>query len=160
MSRDNLTWYLSDGRGGYRHVRELPPNHVLVDNECACLRPAASKADQTAQHFGNQLVYLPVIHSDVNNAALALAVLERDVVVNGTNRQQSPLLVGDARGGALTCGRIDQIFEALAFAALELAVAEKRSFHSCRIFAACCHRANGEDDARVARAMHISSGGS
>ena len=51
MSRDNLTWYLSDGRGGYRHVRELPPNHVLVDNECACLRPAASKADQTAQHF-------------------------------------------------------------------------------------------------------------
>ena len=149
MSRDNLTWYLSDGRGGYRHVRELPPNHVLVDNECACLRPAASKADQTAQHFGNQLVYLPVIHSDVNNAAIALAALERDVVVNGTDRQQSPLLVGNAHGGALTCGRIDQISETLAFAALEPAVADKRSFHSCRIFAAWCHRANGEDDAHI-----------
>ena len=97
MARGNITWYLADGRGGYVHVSELPAAHVLVDNECACLRPAASKADQTAQHFGNQLVYLPVIHNDdANNAALALAALERSSLVNGTARIASPLLVSDA----------------------------------------------------------------
>ena len=47
MAKDNLSWYLDDGRGVgvYRHVAELPPTHVLVENECAVLRPAASKAD-------------------------------------------------------------------------------------------------------------------
>ena len=127
-------------------MSELPASHVLVDNECACLRPATSKADRTTQHVGNQLVYLPVIHSDVNNAALALAKLKCSSVVHGTARKESPLLVGDAHGGALTCDRIGRIFEALAFAALDPDVAAKRSFHSFRIFAACCHRANNEDD--------------
>ena len=146
MAKDNLTWYLSDGAGGYRHVPELPPAHVLVDGECACLRPAASKADQTAEQFGNQLIYLPVIRSDVNNAALALAKLERVHVVHGDDRQHAPLLVANESGLALTCGRIDRIFTALARAALGDALASKRSFHSCRVFAACCHKAHGEDD--------------
>ena len=141
MARNNATWHLADGRGGYRHVSELPAAHVLVDNECGCLRPATPKADQTAQHFGNQLAYLPVIHSDANNAALALAELERSSVVRGTARKESPLLVGDAHGGVLTCDQIDRIFEALAFAALEPGIAAKRSSRSCRIRAACCHRA-------------------
>ena len=151
MARNNTTWYSSDGRGGYRHVSELPAGHVLVDNECACLRPAASKADQTAQHFGNQLVYLSVIHSDANNAALALAKPERSSMVLGTARKENPLLIGDAHGGALTCDRTDRIFAALAFAALDPDpdVAAKRPFHSFRIFAACCHRANNEDDATI-----------
>ena len=75
MAHANITWYLlADGQSGYRHASELPAGHVvLVDSECVCLRPATPKADQAAQHFGNQLVYLPVVHSDVNNAALALA---------------------------------------------------------------------------------------
>mgnify|MGYP003920014363 FL=1 len=149
MAKDNLTWYLSDGVGGYRHVPELPPAHALVDGECACLRPAASKADQTAEQFGNQLIYLPVIHSDVNNAALALAELERVHVVHGNDRQHAPLLVANESGLALTCGRIDRIFTALARAALGDALASKRSFHSCRVFAACCHKAHGEDDAVI-----------
>ena len=77
MARDNTTWYLADGQSGYRHVSGLPAGHVvLVDIEFGCLRPATSKADQAAQNFGNQLVYLPVVHSDVNTAALALAELE------------------------------------------------------------------------------------
>ena len=70
-------------------------------------------------------------------------------MIHGTARIESPLLVGDAHGGALTCDRVDRIFEALAFAALEPGVAAKRSFYSCRIFAACCHRANNEDDAAI-----------
>ena len=39
MARDNLSCYLDDGRGVgvYRHVAELPPTHVLVENECALL---------------------------------------------------------------------------------------------------------------------------
>ena len=149
MGRDNLTWYLADGTGGYAHVSELPTVHVLLDNECACLRPAASKADQTAEHFGNQLIYLPVIHDDPNNAALALAALERAHVVRGSARVQSPLLPADDRGTALTCDRIDTIFNALAVAALGEQTASTRSFHGCRIFAACCHRANGEDDETI-----------
>ena len=118
MAKGNLTWYLSDGAGGYRHVPELPPAHVLVDGECACPRPAASKADQTAEQFGNQLVYLPVIRSDVNNAALALAELERVHIVHGDDRQHALLLVAHESGLALKCGRIDRIFAALARAAL------------------------------------------
>ena len=149
MGRDNLTWYLADGAGDYAHVSELPTVHVLLDNECACLRPAASKADQTAEHFGNQLIYLPVIHDDPNNAALALAALERAHVVRGSARVQSPLLPADDRGAALTCDRIDTIFNALAVAALGEQTASTRSFHGCRIFAACCHRANGEDDETI-----------
>ena len=80
--RDNLSWYLDDGRGVgvYRHVAELPSAHVLVENECAVMRPAASKADQTAEHFGNQQIYLPVAKNDENNATLALAELERSNV--------------------------------------------------------------------------------
>ena len=31
MGRDNLTWYLSGGSGGYVHVSELPATH---DDEC------------------------------------------------------------------------------------------------------------------------------
>ena len=143
---DTLTWYLSDGAGGYRHVPELPPAHVLVDGECACLRSAASKADQTAEQFGNQLVYLPVIHSEVNNAALALVKLERVHVVHGTERQRAPLFVANESGLALTCGRIDRIFTALARAALGDELAAKRSFYSCRVFAACCHKAHGGAD--------------
>ena len=94
-------------------------------------------------------VHLPVIHSNVNNAALALDELERSSAVHGTARKESPLRVGDAHGGALTCDQIDRIFEVLAFAALDPSVAAKRSFHGCRIFAACCHRANNEDDATI-----------
>ena len=149
MGRDNLTWYLADGAGDYAHVSELPTVHVLLDNECACLRPAASKADQTAEHFGNQLIYLPVIHDDPNNAALALAALERAHVVRGSARVQSPLLPADDRGTALTCDRIGTIFNTLAVAALGEQAASTRSFHGCRIFAACCHRANGEDDETI-----------
>ena len=149
MGRDNLTWYLSDGSGGYVHVSKLPTTHVLLDNECACLRPAASKADQTAEHFGNQLIYLPVIHDDPNDAALALAALERTHVVCGSARVQAPLLPADDRGNALTCDRICAIFDALAVAALGEQATSTRSFHGCRIFAACCHRANGEDDETI-----------
>jgi hypothetical protein len=149
MSRENLTWYLSDRAGGYVHVSELPTTHVLLDNECACLRPAASKADQTAEHFGNQLIYLPVLHDDPNNAALALAALESHHVIRGSARAQAPLLPADDRGNALTCNRIDTIFNALAVAALGEQAASTRSFHGCRVFAACCHRANGENDETI-----------
>ena len=149
MGRDNLTWYLSDGAGGYVHVPELPPAHVLVDNECACLRPAASKADQTAEHFGNQLIYLPVVHSDVNNAALALAQLEHKCPCHGSARVGAPLLWSDDRGTPLTCDRIDTVFSALARHALGDAVGSLRSFHSARIFAACCHKAHNESDAMI-----------
>ena len=39
MARGNLSGCLDDGRGIgiYRHVAELPPTHVLVENECALL---------------------------------------------------------------------------------------------------------------------------
>ena len=60
MARDSLSWCLDDGRGVdvYRHVAEVSPAHILVENECAVMRPAATKADQTAEHFSNQLIYL------------------------------------------------------------------------------------------------------
>ena len=151
MARDNLSWYLDDGRGVgvYRHVAELPPTHILVENECAALRPAASKADQTAEHFGNQPIYLPVVKDDVNNAALALAELEHLNVVHGPARRTAPLFVADAAGTPLTCDDVDRIFNALAFATLPAAVARCRSFHSCRVFAASCHKAHDEPDEMV-----------
>jgi hypothetical protein len=135
MERDNLTWYLSDGHGGYRHVHELPRDHTLQDNECACMRPAASKADQPAEHFGNQLIYLPVVHPDVNNAALALARLERICVVEGSARATAPLLWADERGTPLTCDRIVAVFSALARHALDDTAGSLRSFH----FPQCSH---------------------
>ena len=145
--RDNLSWYLDDGRGVgvYRHVAELPSAHVLVENECAVMRPAASKADQTAEHFGNQQIYLPVAKKDENNATLALAELERSNVcmlhvVNGAARRTAPLFVAGAADTPLNCDNIDCMFNALAFATLPAAVARRRSFHSCRVFAASCHK--------------------
>ena len=151
MAKDNLSWYLDDGRGvgTYRHVAELPPAHVLVENECAVMRPAASKADPTAEHFGNQPIYLPVVRGDVNNAASALAVLERTDVVTGAARKTAPLFVADAAGTPLTCGDVDRMFGALAFAALPAAAARRRSFHSCRVFAASCHKAHDEPDEMI-----------
>ena len=151
MAKDNLSWYLDDGRGVgiYRHVAELPPTHVLVENECAVLRPAASKADQTAEHFGNQPIYLPVVRDDVNNAALALAALERTHVVAGAARKTAPLFVADAAGTPLTCDDVDRMFSALASAALPAAAAKRRSFHSCRVFAASCHKAHDEPDEMI-----------
>ena len=148
MARDNLSWYLDDGRGVgvYRHVAELPPTHTLVENECAVMRPAASKEDQTAEHFGNQPIYLPVVTDDVNNAALALAELERLHVVAGAARRTAPLFVADAAGTPLTCDDVDRMFNALVFAALPAAVVRRRSFHSCRVFAASCHKAHDESD--------------
>ena len=114
----NLSWYLDDGRGVgvYRHVAELPPAHVLVENDCAVMRPAASKADKTAEPFGNPPIYLPAVKDDVNNAALALAELERLHVVHGADSRTAPLFVADAAGTPLSCGDVDRIFNALAFA--------------------------------------------
>ena len=151
MAKDNLSWYLDDGRGVgiYRHVAELPPAHALVENECAVMRPAASKADQTAEHFGNQPIYLPVVRDDVNNAALALAALERTHVVSGAARKTAPLFVADAAGTPLTCDDVDRMFSALASAALPAASAKRRSFHSCRVFAASCHKAHDEPDEMI-----------
>ena len=123
MTRDNLSWYLDDDRGvgAYRHVAELPQAHVLVENECAVMRPATSKADQTAEHFGNHPIYLQVAKDDENNAALALAKLERLHVVNGAARRTAPLFVADAAGTPLTCDGVDRILNALAFATLPAA---------------------------------------
>ena len=151
MAKDNLSWYLDDGRGVgvYRHVAELPPAHALVDNECAVLRPAASKADPTAEHFGNQPIYLPVVRDDMNNAALALAALERTHVVTGADRKTAALFVADADGTPLTCDDVDRMFSALASAALPAAAAKRRSFHSCRVFAASCHKAHDESDEMI-----------
>ena len=110
------------------------------------MRPAVSKADQTAEHFGNQPIYLPVVKDDENNAALALAELERLHVVNGAARRTAPLFVADAAGTPLNCDDIDCMFNALAFATLPAAVARRRSFHSCRVFAASCHKTHDESD--------------
>ena len=116
---------------------------------CAVMRPAASKADQTAEHFGNQPIYLPVVRDDVNNAALALAALERTHVVSGAARKTAPLFVADAAGTPLTCDDVDRMFSALASAALPAASAKRRSFHSCRVFAASCHKAHDEPDEMI-----------
>jgi hypothetical protein len=110
------------------------------------MRPAVSKADQTAEHFGNQPIYLPVVKDDENNAALALAELERLHVVNGAARRTAPLFVAGAAGTPLTCDDVDRMFNTLAFATLPAVVARRRSFHSCRVFAASCHKAHDEPD--------------
>ena len=85
----------------------------------------------------------------MNNAALALAELERLHVVHDAARQSAPFFVADAAGTPLTYGDIDRIFNALAFAALPASVARRRSFHSCRMFAASCHKAHDKPDEMI-----------
>ena len=66
--------------------------------------------------------------------------------MNGAARRTAPLFVADAAGTPLTCDGVDRMFNALAFATLPAAVARRRSFHSCRVFAASCHKAHDESD--------------
>ena len=71
-----------------------------------------------------------MVKDDVNNAALALVELERLHALHGAARRTALLFVADAAGTPLTCGDIDRIFNALAFATLPAAVARRRSFHA------------------------------
>ena len=47
---------------------------------------------------------------DENNAALALAELERLHVAHGAARRTDPLFVADAAGTPLTCDDVDRMF--------------------------------------------------
>ena len=70
MARANLTWYIDvNNNGTFQHVAELPDGYQPKDGDCAVLRPAVSKADQSAEAFGNMPVYLPFIVNDPCNAA-------------------------------------------------------------------------------------------
>ena len=150
MSRNNLTWYINlNGDGNYVHVSDLPAGYRLRDGDCAVIRPGVSKADQSAATFGNHPVYLPFVSRDPCNAALALADLVFTFPCAHADRKTTPLLVCDEGGSPLTCDQIDRMFAALAVHALGKKRADELSFHSCRIFAACAHKANDEPDELV-----------
>ena len=150
MARANLTWYINVCcNGTFQHVAELPDGYQLEDGDCAVLRPAVSKADQSAEAFGNMPVYLPFIVDDPCNAASALCALERKLPCHGAQRKRVPLLIIDDAFNPLTCDMIDRMFMALSTHALGSKRAGELSFHSCRVFAACAHKANGEGDGAI-----------
>lgn len=148
MSRENLSWRLGNGTQNFTIVPSLPVGYQLQDGDAAVIRPPPSKADPTAQIFGNQPVYLPFMSDDLCNAAAHLAKLEV-AIPRPTDRQLVPLFVCDTEFNPLDCGHADRMFHALAVAALGKRRAAEVSFHSCRVEHACALLANGAGDATI-----------
>ena len=148
MSRGNLSWYLGNGTRTYQIYPFLPPGYRLRDGDAAVIRPPPSKADPTAQIFGNQPVYLPYIEDDMCNAAWYLAELEV-AIPRHEDRDSIPLFVIDDEFNPLDCGRADYIFNKLAVAALGKQRASEVSMHSLRVEHACALLANGASDGLI-----------
>ena len=127
----HLAWEI-DGKI-YADPSDVLLQGMIPHRDKAILRPPPSKADQTGELFGHNLIYLPLDPVDPANAAHWLRRLAIALPRHGPKYRHWPLFVSDRTGSPLRHSPADTYLRHLLCAIMPLNEAKKYSFHSFRI---------------------------